>query len=116
MSRLAWHWWLRRKDACPDNPEPAAGRLAGEDRRHLLQSLSAVIGSGALAALSPAAEAKDASDLPPPKRVLTGRDAAGKSVFKSFEVTPRVVEIDATAVIPDGYRPKKSAKKPAKKK
>ena len=27
-----------------------------------------------------------------------------------------VVEIDATAVIPDGYRPKKSAKKPAKKK
>src|SRR4051794_3802705 len=26
---------------------------------------------------------------------LTGRDAAGKSVFKSFDVTPNVVEIDS---------------------
>ena len=51
-------------------------------------------GSGALAAMSRPAEAKDSSDLPPPKRALTGRDEAGKSVFKSFDVTPKVVEID----------------------
>jgi quercetin dioxygenase-like cupin family protein len=28
-----------------------------------------------------------------PRRALTGRDASGKSVFKSFDVTPNVVEI-----------------------
>ena len=38
---------------------------------------------------------KDSSNPPPPKRVLTGRDEAGNSVFKSFDVTPMVVEIDA---------------------
>ena len=38
---------------------------------------------------------KYSSDLPPPRRALTGRDAAGKSVLKSFEVTPKLVEIDA---------------------
>ena len=31
---------------------------------------------------------------PVPRRALTGRDAAGKSVFKSFDVTPNAVEID----------------------
>ena len=65
------------------------------DRRQLLQALSALAGSGALAAISQPAEAKDSSDLPPPKRVLTGRDEAGKSVFKSFDVTSKVVEIDS---------------------
>src|SRR6478735_7631257 len=64
-------------------------------RRHLLHALSAVAGSGALAVMSEPAEAKDASDLPLPKRALTGRDDAGKSVFKSFDVTPKVVEIDS---------------------
>lgn len=33
--------------------------------------------------------------MPPPRRVLTGRDEAGKSVFKSVDVTPKVVEIDS---------------------
>ena len=61
----------------------------------MLQALSAVVGGGALAAMSQSAEAKDASELPPPKRALTGRDEAGKSVFKSFDVTPKVVEIDS---------------------
>src|SRR5262249_39606957 len=68
---------------------------SGRDRRHLLQALSALAGGGALAALSHPTAAKDASDLPPPKRALTGRDAAGRSVFKSFDVTPKVVEIDS---------------------
>jgi hypothetical protein len=35
-------------------------------RRQLLQVLSAAIGGGALGAVSQPAEAKDASDLPPP--------------------------------------------------
>ena len=52
-------------------------------------------GGGALAAMSQPAEAKDSSDLPPPRRALTGRDEAGKSVFKSFDVTSKVVEIDS---------------------
>jgi hypothetical protein len=61
----------------------------------VLQALSAMVGGGALAAMSHPAEAKDASELPPPKRALTGRDEAGKSVFKSFDVTPVVAEIDS---------------------
>ena len=36
----------------------------------------------------------DSSDLPPLIRGLTGRDEAGKSVFKSVDVTPKVVAID----------------------
>jgi len=39
--------------------------------------------------------AKDTGQLPPPKRVLTGRDAGGKSIFKSLDVTPKVVRIDS---------------------
>ena len=92
MSILPWRWWPRNKTKCPDGAE----RFDGSDRRHLLQALSAMAGGGVLAAMSQPAEAKDASDLPPPKRVLTGRDAAGKSVFKSFDVTPKVVNIDSS--------------------
>jgi hypothetical protein len=62
----------------------------------LLRGLSAMISGSAFAAMVRPAAAKDASDLPPPKRALTGRDAAGKSVFKSFDVTSKVVEIDAS--------------------
>jgi hypothetical protein len=53
-------------------------------------------GSGALAAISQTAEANDSSNLPAPRRALTGRDEAGKSVFKSFDVTPTVVTIDSS--------------------
>jgi mannose-6-phosphate isomerase-like protein (cupin superfamily) len=93
MSRLAWRWWRRNKNTSLD-AERSSKRIEGGDRRHVLQALSAIAGGGALAAMSQPAEAKDASDLPPPRRALTGRDEAGKSVFKSFEVTPKVVEID----------------------
>ena len=94
MSRLAWRWWPRNNKSS-DAAEPAGKQFfEGGDRRHLLQALTAFVGGGALAAMSPPAQAKDLSELPPPKRVLTGRDEAGKSVFKSFDVTPRVVEID----------------------
>jgi len=94
MSRLSWRWWSRNKNISGNAAELPSEKFAGADRRHLLQALSAIAGSGALAAMSQPAEAKDASELPPPKRALTGRDAAGKSVFKAFDVTPKVVEID----------------------
>src|SRR6266853_6463912 len=94
MGGLSWCWWPRNKNKSLDNAE-LSKRFEGGDRRHLLQALSAMAGSGALAVMSQAAEAKDSSDLPPPKRALTGRDEAGKSVFKSFDVTPKVVEIDS---------------------
>ncbi|MEA2883273.1 MAG: hypothetical protein QOH32_2529 [Bradyrhizobium sp.] len=95
MSGFSWSWWSRNKRKSSSDGGPASEQSAGRDRRHLLQALSALAGGGALAAMSPPAEAKDSSDLPPPKRALTGRDDAGKSVFKSFDVTPKVVEIDS---------------------
>src|SRR3954465_11239630 len=92
MSRLAWRWWSRSGKSRDDN---ASERFEGGDRRHLLQALSALAGGGALAAMSRDAGVKDASVLPPPRCVLHGRDNAGKSVFKSFDVTSKVVEIDS---------------------
>src|ERR1044072_7665040 len=74
--------------------ETNMGRFSGA-RRRLFQALSGLAGGGPLAALSPPAEAKDASDLPPPKRALTGRNANGKSVFKSFAVPSKVVDIES---------------------
>ena len=85
----------RNKTRSLDKAAFASERFAGGDRRHLLQALSAMAGSGALAAMSQPAGAKDSSDPSSPKRALTGRDEAGKSVFKSFDVTPKVVEIDS---------------------
>jgi hypothetical protein len=40
-------------------------------------------------------EPKCASELPSQRRVPTGRDEAGKSVFKSFDVPPTLVDIDS---------------------
>src|SRR4051812_16735995 len=95
MGRLSWRWWSRSKKKSGGDAELASERFEGGDRRHLLQAFSAMAGGGALAVISPAVEAKDVSELPPPKRALTGRDEAGKSVFKSFDVTSKVVEIDS---------------------
>ena len=91
----SWRWWPRDKNTSADDADISAGRFKGEDRRQLLQALSALAGGGALAAISHPTEAKDSSELPPPKRALTGRDEAGKSVFKSIDVTSKVVEIDS---------------------
>ena len=96
FSRLfSWRWWPRGKNKSADDAELASEKLEGGDRRQLLQALTAVVGGGALAAMSQPAGAKDSSELPSPKRALTGRDDAGKSVFKSFDVTSKVVEIDS---------------------
>src|ERR1043166_100726 len=93
MSGVSWRWWLRKKDK--GEARPASRQFEGRNRRHLLQAISALVGGGAMAAMSESVAAKDSSDLPPPKRALTGRDDTGKSVFKSFDVTPKVVEIDS---------------------
>ncbi|WP_249130331.1 hypothetical protein [Bradyrhizobium sp. AUGA SZCCT0283] len=69
----------------------------GYQRLRLLQNGASMVGGGALAAMSQPADAKDSSELPAPKRALTGRDEAGKSVFKSFDVTPKVGEIDSNS-------------------
>jgi hypothetical protein len=99
MSKFSWRWLSRQKpkpsNAGSLNAAQGTERFAGSDRRQLLQALSVIVGGGALAALPQSSDAKDASELPPPKRVVTGRDEAGKSVFKSFDVTSKVVEIDA---------------------
>jgi hypothetical protein len=94
--RFSWRWWPRGKNKSADDAKLSFEQFQGGDRRHVLQALSAMVGGGALAAMSDPAEAKDASELPPPKRALTGRDEAGKSVFKSFDVTSKVVEIDSS--------------------
>ena len=99
MGRLStgsfWPWRARGKNRSGDDAAHSSEQFEGGDRRHLLRALSAMAAGCALAAASQSAEAKDASELPPPKRALTGRDEAGKSVFKSFDVTPKVVEIDS---------------------
>ncbi|WKA26664.1 cupin domain-containing protein [Bradyrhizobium roseum] len=98
MSRLSEGFslrrWLRARRKSAGDATHSSERIAG-DRRQLLQALSAIAGSGALSAMAHPAEARDSSELPPPKRALTGRDEAGKSVFKSFDVTSKVVEIDS---------------------
>jgi hypothetical protein len=93
--RLSWPWWPRSKNNSPDDAELSSKPFDGGDRRQVLQALSAMAGGSALAAMPRPAEAKDSSELPPPKRALTGRDETGKSAFKSFDVTPMVAEIDS---------------------
>jgi Cupin domain len=95
MSRLSWRWCPRNKNKSLDDAELSSKRFEGGDWRHLLRALSTMARGGSLAVMSQPAEASDSSDLPAPRRVLTSRDEAGKSVFKSFDVTPKVVAIDA---------------------
>jgi len=106
MSSFPWHFpwrlWQKHKNKSLDRAEPpsvkvepSSEQFEGGGRRHLLQALSVFAAGSALGEMSNPAEAKDSSDLPPPRRALTGRDEAGKSVLKSFEVTPKLVEIDA---------------------
>lgn len=95
MGRLSRRWWARNRIVSSADSAASSEACDGGDRRQLLRALSALAGGGALAAMSKQSAAKDFSELPPPKRALTGRDEAGKSVFKSFDVTSKVVEIDS---------------------
>src|SRR3954471_13568635 len=94
-TRYFSHWWSRNNSKRLDAAERCRKGAASGDRRKLLQALAAMTGSSVLSLMSQRSEAKDSSNLPRPKRALTGRDEAGKSVFKSFDVTSKVVEIDA---------------------
>ena len=85
---------VRKKDISQDDSGPASEGFE-EGTASSAPGASAMVGGGAFAASSSPSKRKDGSDLPPPKRALTGRDEAGKSVFKSFDVTPTVVEIDS---------------------
>src|SRR5690349_15779943 len=64
-------------------------------RRRALRNLSLAVGTAAIASGAEAQTADRPGPPAPPRRALTGRDAAGKSVFKSFDVTPQVIHIDA---------------------
>ena len=86
---FSWRWWPRGKNKSADDAELSFERFEGGDRRQVLQALSAFAGGGALAAMSHPAEAKDASELPAPKRALTGRDEAGKSGSSPLTSRPR---------------------------
>lgn len=95
MDWLPWRWRSKTSEKSSPAEPPPREQFQGEDRRHLLQAFSALASGSAFAAMTQPTAAKDSSDLPPPKRALTGRDDAGKSVFKSFDITPKVVEIDS---------------------
>jgi mannose-6-phosphate isomerase-like protein (cupin superfamily) len=63
-------------------------------RRQLLGLLSVAGGASALGITSQDSLA-DGGDVSVPRRALTGRDDSGKSVFKSFDVTPQIVTFDS---------------------
>jgi hypothetical protein len=98
----------RAEDALPDV------ELTDDQRRRLLALLPTAAAALMLRGEKAAADPADS----PPRRALTGRDEAGSSVFKSFAVTPQVVnfesrpglafyELYATAGVPalDGHEP-----------
>jgi mannose-6-phosphate isomerase-like protein (cupin superfamily) len=68
--------------------------LVNHQRRQLLSMLSLAAGASVAGLMPEIAAAKDES-VPLPRRLVTGRDEAGKSVVKSFDVTPRVIHFDS---------------------
>jgi mannose-6-phosphate isomerase-like protein (cupin superfamily) len=68
--------------------------IVDHDRRQLLAGFGAVAGATAMSLLPDGAQAQS-DNVPVPRRALTGRDASGKSVFKSFDVTPQVVRFES---------------------
>jgi mannose-6-phosphate isomerase-like protein (cupin superfamily) len=76
----------------PKQPQSSED-LVDAERRRALRVFS--IAAGAAAVGSDVVAQTPEPNAAPPRRALTGRDAAGKSVFKSFDVTPQVIHIDA---------------------
>jgi hypothetical protein len=68
--------------------------LEDKERRQLLTLLSVSAGAGALV-LTPQDTVAETENFPIPRRALTGRDDADKSVFKSFDLTSQVVTFDS---------------------
>jgi len=67
-----------------------AAQVTDLNRRQMLTFLSLAAGAGALGVVYEESLA-DTQELPIPRRALTGRDDAGKSVFKSFDASPQTV-------------------------
>ncbi len=78
--------------ALSDEDRLSDAKETGPDRRQLFLLLSAAAG---VCAMPAPASAEDATGIAPPRRAITGRDAAGKSVFHSFDVTPQVVNFES---------------------
>jgi hypothetical protein len=73
------------------HPEDVPGDdLIDHNRREVLSALSVAVVGSAMAIFPSSTQAQsDASSTP--RRALTGRDEANKSIFKSFDVTPQVL-------------------------
>ncbi len=68
--------------------------LIDHNRREVLSALSVAVAGSALA-IFPASPQAQSDASPTPRRALTGRDEAQKSVFKSFAVTPQVLRFES---------------------
>ena len=80
--------------ALGERGRPLSMEEADHGRRQLLLLLSAAAGISAMQA--PTASAReDSTQMQPPRRALTGRDASGKSIFQSFDVTPQIVTFES---------------------
>jgi mannose-6-phosphate isomerase-like protein (cupin superfamily) len=70
--------------------------LIDHNRREVLSALSLAVAGSAIAIFPSSTQAQsDASSTP--RRALTGRDGANKSVFKSSDVTPQVLRFESTS-------------------
>lgn len=69
-------------------------RLVDPDRRELLSALTAAV-AGTAMTIAPNGALAQSDAGATPRRALTGRDEAGKSVFKSFDVTPQVLRFES---------------------
>lgn len=71
--------------------------LEDAERRRLLALMSVTGIAGAFGVSSSSSTAAEEGPMPVPRRALTGRDESGKSIFRSFDVTPRVVTFESRA-------------------
>jgi mannose-6-phosphate isomerase-like protein (cupin superfamily) len=70
------------------------GDLINRERRDH-PSVPTVATAGTAMSVSAASDQPQADADAAPRRALTGRDGSGKSVFKSFDVTPQVVRFES---------------------
>src|SRR6185436_5676029 len=83
------------RDMMSDQHQHPSQDTIDAERRRALHLFSVVAGAAVIGSDASAQTSDAPVPLPPPRRALTGRDAAGKSVLKSFDVTPQVIPIDA---------------------
>ena len=92
-------YFLRRFDTLRARMRPDSAAEISRFRRLFMGGMAmngvqfGAVAFGLTQLPTPDASAADTISTPVPRRVLTGRDAEGKSVFRSTEVTPQVVRI-----------------------